>query len=207
MDTAHAKVSQRSREPPNCSHPEPIPDHVHQPWLGGGTMRWEQVLAVASVRFLGQPAQHTIYYDRKPRDTKQWRCACAFATACVHRKSQPMVGNKDVANAAHRSDLMRLDVLEEHGGIYVDHDAFVLRSLSQLRRCTGTGVRAGYEYFSRDRHKLNNGVLLARAGARFLSLWREAYSKDFRPSEWDYNSCVVPFQLARRSAARTHGLA
>ena len=114
---------------------------------------------------------------------------------------------KDVANAAHRSDLMRLDVLEEHGGIYVDHDAFVLRSLSQLRRCTGTGVRAGYEYFSRDRHKLNNGVLLARPGARFLALWREAYSKDFRPSEWDYNSCVVPFQLARRSAARTHGLA
>ena len=110
---------------------------------------------------------------------------------------------KDVANAAHRSDLMRIDVLEEHGGIYVDHDAFVLRSLSQLRRCTGTGVRAGYEYFSRDRHKLNNGVLLARPGARFLSLWREAYSKDFRPSEWDYNSCVVPFQLARRSAARS----
>ena len=31
---------------------------------------------------------------------------------------------------------MRLDLLEEHGGMYVDHDAFVLRSLDDLRHCT-----------------------------------------------------------------------
>ena len=63
LDETHRSIMRLSRAPPKCSDADPIPDHVHQPWTGGATMRWEQVLAVASVRFLGKPKRFTVYYD------------------------------------------------------------------------------------------------------------------------------------------------
>jgi hypothetical protein len=91
---------------------------------------------------------------------------------------------------------MRLELLHESGGIYVDHDAFVLRPLDNLRRVCGEGVIGGLERFSSAVHKLNNGVLLAARNASFLRLWLESYA-DYRPDQWDYNSCVRPFELWR----------
>ena len=203
LDETHRSIMRLSRAPPKCSDADPIPDHVHQPWTGGATMRWEQVLAVASVRFLGKPKRFTVYYDVPPKDTQQWRCACTFADACVQRASRTEIHGQPIAYAAHKSDLMRIDLLEEHGGVYVDHDAFVLGSLDELRRCTVPQMRAGYEFFSRDKHKMNNGVLLARKGARFLSLWRESY-RQYRRDVWDHNSCIASFELAARHPELVH---
>ena len=203
LDETHRAIMRLSRAPPTCSDADPIPDHVHQPWTGGATMKWEQVLAVASVRFLGKPKRFTVYYDILPMDTPQWRCACAFADKCEHRASRTEIHGQPIAYAAHKSDLMRIDLLEEHGGMYVDHDAFVLRSLDELRRCTVPEMRAGYEFFQRDKHKMNNGVLLARKGARFLSLWRDSY-RQYRRDVWDHNSCIASYELAARHPELVH---
>jgi len=175
----------------------PIPNAVHQPWLGGADLRWEQVLAMASVRYVMRPEHFTLYYDVRPRDTPAWRCACALADACVRTPSRATIFGQRVAYAQHRSDLMRLDLLEAHGGVYVDHDSFVLRPLDGLRACSA-GVIGGLEHFSREEVKFNNGVLLAAANASFLRVWRESY-RDYRPNEWDWNSCRVPAALWRAS--------
>jgi hypothetical protein len=121
---------------------------------------------------------------------------CALAK-CTQRSAEATVFGRSVPWAAHRSDLMRLSVLEEQGGAYSDHDTFVLTSLSTLRHCPDAPVVAGLERFSRTVSKLNNGVLLAERAAPFLALWRRSY-RDYRPREWDYNSCVRPFNLSRR---------
>ena len=47
---------------------------VHQPWLGGATLKWAQVLAMLSVRAVAHPAAYYLYYDVAPRRlTAQWR--------------------------------------------------------------------------------------------------------------------------------------
>ena len=148
-----------------------------------------------SVRAVARPAAYHLYYDVLPRRSPQWRCACALAQ-CTHKASRTHIFGVRLANAAHRSDLMRLDLLEEHGGLYLDHDSFVLRRLDGVRCTNARAVLAGLESFGPRSRKLNNGVLLAAPNASFLAAWRRDYA-DYRPATWDYNSCERSYALAQ----------
>lgn len=141
-----------------------------------------------SVRAVARPTAYHLYYDVSPRPSPQWRCACALAR-CAQRPSRTHIFGQRLSSAAHRSDLMRLDLLEEYGGLYLDHDSFVLRPLDGVRCTNALPVLAGLETFGPTQKKLNNGVLLAAPNSSFLAAWRRDYA-DYQPSKWDYNSCV-----------------
>ena len=102
----------------------------------------------------------------------------------------------------HWPDMMRLELLIQHGGIFLDHDAYVFRSLDELRRCCppaesrvgNTGCRpspvvAGFEQAPPTLRKLNPGVLLAERRSRFLRMCRAAWQN--YSTLWDYNCCEV----------------
>jgi len=107
-------------------------------------------------------------------------------------------GNENVSaqNHAHRSDFVRMQVLMQMGGIYLDTDAFALASLDELR--THAFVMSFDNIINpiKDSPKrLNNGVMLSSANASFLRLWQRTYAT-FDPSSWDQHSSIVPFTLA-----------
>ena len=167
-----------------------VPSVLHQIWLGGGTPRWLRLLSLLNARYVLRPTRHLLHYDVAPADTFEWQCACALAT-CVQARPRESVFDQRLADRAHVADLLRLDLLEAGGGMYADLDAYALRPFDAWRRCEQPLVAS----FGADERKLNNGVLLARAGAPFLGAWREAY-RDYRPRDWDYNSCNVSTRLA-----------
>ena len=118
-----------------------IPNAVHQPWLHGTTMRWEHILGMLSVRFIVKPDIYRLYYDRLPARTAQWACACILAD-CVHRKPAVSVAGPRGGRGAERRikmghwpEIMRYDLLLEHGGIFLDHDSYALTPLDNVRRC------------------------------------------------------------------------
>ena len=61
-----------------------IPNVVHQPWLHGTQLRWEHVLGMLSVRWTALPERYVLYYDRLPRASAQWRCACEHLATAEH---------------------------------------------------------------------------------------------------------------------------
>ena len=92
-----------------------------------------------------------------------------------------------------------LQVLLDHGGIFLDHDAYALTPLDDLRRCGS--VVAGFEQEPAMR-KLNPGALLAKRNASFLRLWRASW-RDYKPA-WDYNCCQVAFRLHEAHSQALH---
>lgn len=104
----------------------------------------------------------------------------------------------NVQNKAHRSDFMRMEALRDHGGIYLDTDVFVLRSLDALRVhdfTLGFDNVVNPDQTAVNAKRLNNGVMLSVPNAKFLQVWSSTYST-FDPTSWDYHSSVVPFNLA-----------
>ena len=188
-------------EQPDIDAAASVPDSVHQTWLGGGEMQWPHIMQMASVRYVHSPALYTLWFDKEPPSNATWQCACTLADNCVQRRTPKFVPRRRAQwlRMAHRSDIMRLELLIEHGGIYLDHDAYVLRSLGPLRRCA-TGktqtVIAGFEQAGEERsqRKLNNGVLIAARNATFLHHYWASWS-DYRPEVWDYNGCIRAFEL------------
>lgn len=191
----------------NASDESRIPNIVHQPWLHGGPLRWEHILGMISARWIARPDRYVLYFDRKPQPSAQWRCACQhIATECIYSPPPVYVpGTARRLKLMHRPDMMRLDLLIRHGGIFLDHDAYVLRSLDELRRCcpptTPLGdnansqtcraapVVAGFEQFDHTMRKLNPGVLLAERDSPFLKMLRSSWRN--YSTAWDYNCCEV----------------
>ncbi len=97
----------------------------------------------------------------------------------------------------HQSDVVRLDALLRHGGVYLDLDTICTRPLAPL---FGHACVLGREETPGRRIKgLCNAVILAEPGSAFLARWRDAY-RTFDGDYWHVHSVVVPRLLAEHAA-------
>ncbi|WP_394766521.1 glycosyltransferase [uncultured Paludibaculum sp.] len=97
---------------------------------------------------------------------------------------------------AHKADVMRLDILLDRGGVYLDLDVISLKPFSPLLEFD---VVLGEE----RNVGLCNAVILARPRAPFLSRWRNAYCS-FDAKEWNSHSVKVPRMLADEAPDEVH---
>jgi mannosyltransferase OCH1-like enzyme len=76
----------------------------------------------------------------------------------------------------HGSDIGRIHVLMKYGGIYIDNDSYVIRSLDKYRK---------FEFVVNwdDDQFMGTQVIIAHKNARFLPLWLDSY-RDYRPDKW-----------------------
>jgi hypothetical protein len=108
---------------------------------------------------------------------------------------------------AHHADVVRLDVLAEHGGLYADldtlflvpvpdrlwHDQFVIGREGDVVDPRGGAPRPA----------LSNAVLMATRDSRFLATWRSEITGALDGS-WANHSCFLAHDLAARLAADVH---
>ncbi|WVW83730.1 hypothetical protein I302_105751 [Kwoniella bestiolae CBS 10118] len=114
---------------------------------------------------------------------------------------------RPVTHFAHKADIIRLEVLRDYGGIYLDIDTFVLRSFSSynlLRQDVVLGMEAHGLTFLRgpggddemQPKGLCNAVIIARKGTEFLDRWLGSY-EGFRGDRWTEHSVEMPWTLAK----------
>ncbi|CAN7944849.1 unnamed protein product, partial [Ixodes hexagonus] len=87
----------------------------------------------------------------------------------------------------HTSDVLRCRILMSYGGIYLDGDSYLVRSLDDYRRFE---MSLGWP----EEECLGNQVLVAHKDARFLKLWYESY-RFYRPDLWYWNAGELPTQM------------
>ncbi|KAI9029760.1 hypothetical protein CLU79DRAFT_696178 [Phycomyces nitens] len=101
------------------------------------------------------------------------------------------VFGRPVSHYAHQSDVVRLQVLAEHGGIYLDLDLISLQPIDHLLDHNfvmgqeGQGGSVG----------LCNAMIMSRPNSYFLQRWYATYSS-FDEKDWNYHSVVLPGKLA-----------
>lgn len=103
---------------------------------------------------------------------------------------------RPLKHVAHQSDVVRLQKLIEHGGIYLDADVLVQRDFDDLLdNSTVLGQEGeGGEY------GMANAVILAEPAAPFICRWLEAYRSfrsQGRDEYWNEHSVQLPVKLAR----------
>ncbi|WP_114377552.1 glycosyltransferase family 32 protein [Elioraea thermophila] len=126
-----------------------------------------------------------------------WRLTRPHVEVVRIKPPAEVFGNK-LLHYAHKADVVRLQVLLEHGGIYLDSDVFVHRDFDDLLAHSvvlgeeGPGPGQAYG--------LCNGVILAEPNAPFLRRWFDEY-RWFRSRGkdefWAEHSVRLPLKLAR----------
>jgi hypothetical protein len=138
-----------------------------------------------------KPDQVLFYYEYEPTGP-WWALTRGLVTLCPLKAPSEIFGHP-LAHVAHRSDVVRLQKLIEHGGIYLDADVLVQRDFDDLLehsavlgRETGVGMA--------------NAVILAEPNAPFLVRWLDNYrtfrSKG-RDEYWNEHSVELPAKLAQ----------
>ncbi|WWC89494.1 uncharacterized protein L201_004418 [Kwoniella dendrophila CBS 6074] len=114
---------------------------------------------------------------------------------------------RPVTHFAHKADIIRLEVLRDYGGIYLDIDTFVLRSFADyglLRQDVVLGMEAHGLTFLRglkgddemNPKGLCNAIIIARKESEFIQRWLDSY-EGFRSDKWTEHSVEMPWTLAK----------
>ncbi len=171
-----------------------IPRRIHFVYVGGRTFSFIHFLAVYTAWKVNRP--DCIYFHHTEVPTGQWwDKARAYLT--LHRV-EPVreVHGNPITYPAHMADVIRLEMLQRFGGIYLDLDIVSLRPFAPfLQHEFVMGMEPGTG--------LCNAVVMARQEAQFLSLWREQY-RSFDGSLWNHHSVVLPWQMAQDNPQLIH---
>ncbi|KAI0532589.1 hypothetical protein GGR58DRAFT_489650 [Xylaria digitata] len=193
---------------------ELIPNHVHfifglsNPYNDPsvGTFNFISYLAVRSA-IVGMRAENvSLHYTyladppaREPNEnpfSNRWIHQLKDDINLVYHSPQEMEALKNEPGAhwqaAHVSDVLRLKLLREQGGIYLDIDAFGLRPFTDLLR-SPRDIIMGHE--GGNRGGLCNAIMVARKNSTFIDRWAAEYNNVDLSHEWNFHSVILPKQL------------
>ncbi|MCP3670944.1 MAG: hypothetical protein GY814_11030, partial [Gammaproteobacteria bacterium] len=171
-----------------------IPSLIHFINIGSRPFSFVHFLAVYSAWKVNKPAEIYFHYTEEPQGD-WWDRAKVMCTMNKVKRVNEIFGNP-IENPAHMADVIRLQMLDELGGIYLDLDVVCLNSFAPLYQHSFVmGMEPG--------SGLCNAVLLSEPGSAFLRRWREEY-RTFDTRRWNYHSVILPWKLARLYPEEIH---
>ncbi|XP_033730467.1 uncharacterized protein LOC117319860 [Pecten maximus] len=175
-----------------------VPNIAHYIWFNIPTMSFFHFLSFMSVHLFQEPCV-TLVHGHLPGGP-YWRYLARTVSNIIHVATDlpGTFGGKPLISMEHKSDLVRLIVLKEFGGIYFDIDSVLFRNLNSLRNYS---VTMSLEYWS----NLSNGLILAEPDAMFTRQWLSRYHDyTFDPVQYWEFSLFVPTKLARQHPEWIH---
>lgn len=100
----------------------------------------------------------------------------------VHGRPRPM-------RVQHKADILRMQIMLNEGGMYMDSDVIPLRSWGSLRNFSNLVMGKEGEY------GLCNAVMLGAANTTFINRWWAEYATFDPEKQWAYHSVSLPKQL------------
>jgi len=177
---------------------------VHVTWFypPRTVLRFHEAMCLLAVQRYVRPRKILLWYDTMstPPTGAWWQFARQSVAHLlpVPYQRPTSVYNRTLAVPEHQSDVVRLSVLQQFGGLYVDLDVIIIRPLHPL---LSYDVVMGAE----TPLMLGSGfILVNRINATFIRLWRQAYSDNFDDSDWNRHSAYVPMELAQQHPNLVH---
>jgi hypothetical protein len=183
--------------------------------FGGKPFSLVHYLSIQSAIAVNKPERVYFHYHHEP-DGYWWELIKPHLTLNKVHIPESIFGNP-LHHFAHKADVIRLEVLLEYGGVYMDLDTISVRPLAELKRNSSfiIGSQLNHEPFSLRLKRsvkaldpsplmsaitgLCNAVIMASRNNPFVKTWFESYRyfrSQGRDEYWHEHSVEVPQQLA-----------
>lgn len=104
------------------------------------------------------------------------------------------LGGTDIVWPQYMSDVMRLQILKEHGGVYMDTDVLLLKPVHDL--LTDKLVIS----WERDtKQSISNAFMAAPPNNPFISEWLDLMPNALKSEVWAHGGVVAPVTLSERA--------
>ncbi|KAM7296281.1 uncharacterized protein ISCGN_021460 [Ixodes scapularis] len=164
-----------------------VPNIVHFIRLGDTPVLFVEAVCMRAAWLQQRPEAFMIHCDvcNATINSPLWYLIKDIPGLSLHRIQRPRkIFGVEFSYVQHASDVLRALVLMKYGGIYLDSDSYLVKSLDAYRQFElSMGWYPG-EY-------VGNQIIVAHKDARYLRLWYESYHL-YRPELWYWNGGQLP---------------
>ena len=126
-----------------------------------------------------------IYNAKEPVGNKYWDDIKKQERVSIHKIDPPVFYDGfELKHFQYKADVVRLELLYEHGGVYLDLDMLIVRPFHDV-------FKSGHSfYISEERagiHSLINAFLAAKPKNEFIKLWLESFKSGLRLGIWAHH--------------------
>ncbi len=164
-----------------------IPNIIHFIHIAGEFV-FLNYLAVLSAKLVHKPDTIYLHYNNEPGGY-YWQKVKTFVTL-QYQEVPEYIGQKKIKHIAHKSDVLRIQILNATGGVYLDTDVLSVRPYHHLLNHT-TAMAA------ESKNALSNGVLFSQPNSKFLKIWYSKFEQNFNPDGWGEATVILPMSVAK----------
>ncbi len=136
-------------------------------------------LCIKSAYVLNNPEKIYFHTNRLPEESEWWdKIKDKLEVNIIIPPDK--IFDKELKHPAHKSDVARIHILKESGGIYLDLDIICKKPFIPLLKYNFVMGKEGFIKVN----GLCNGVILSEKDARFLNLWLQEF-RFFRSQGYD----------------------
>ncbi|XP_013774993.1 uncharacterized protein LOC106459864 [Limulus polyphemus] len=165
-----------------------VPNVVHFVKLENHELEFVDMISIKAAFLHQHPEKILIHCDCQTLSGKYWEMVKDLPGLEIKFIQKPIyIFGQKLSSVYHASDIARLRILMSEGGIFLDSDAYVVKSLDPFRKFE---MAIGWP----PEQNLGTQVIIAHKNARFLKLWYHSY-KYYKPERWYYNAGELPTQM------------
>ena len=226
MPTSHLPASSDSSTRPNSLFPSSDGSAVLVHYVlameeSGSTLSFLQYVSILSAVHYHQPTSVLLHH--RLNLTGPWfdqlSRQLGSQLVLVRVRDVTSIFSRPVVHYAHKADVIRLEAVLQYGGLYLDSDMVMLRSMRGLMAYEAllgeehigrgtpsfylnlwSGVGSAGERL-RASDGLANAVIAGVRNSSFIYDWYQRY-RTFDNRQWDWHSCKLPLLMASEEAHR-----
>lgn len=107
------------------------------------------------------------------------------------------LGGIEIVWPQYVSDVMRLQILYNHGGVYMDTDMLLRMDLNDHIKGAYNHERLWLSWEDADRTSICNALMISPPGNAFVKAWLEKMPEALQSHTWAQGGVVLPAQLAK----------
>ena len=180
----------------NNQNSDLIPKIIHFIHFGYTEFTFVHFYAIKTAYINNPTYTINLYYHKEPENNKWWIYAQEFITNMIITEPPQKIFNHELKHFAHKADVLRMQKLIEHGGIYLDIDVWTNKSYDDLLSSNKSCIM-GYQAKNTNMEGLCNAVILAKPQSEFIKMWIQQYV-NFNNQEWDNHSVFLPKLLSEK---------
>ena len=184
---------------------EIIPNIVHFIWFTGPKSRdfnYINYLAIRAAHDVQKPYEIFMWCNEDIQGNPHWDAIRPYVTLKLIEPPSH-IGGHSLEYPQYQADVVRLQKLFEYGGIYLDTDMFLLKSLTPFMDNQCVMSAEGYDKSGRIK-SLNAGLIMAEPGSPFIQTWLNRLPQAIRSDTWANQAVVLPLDIFIESPGLLH---
>ncbi len=147
-------------------------------------------VAVYSAYIINNPEIIYFSYHYEPYG-KWWDKIKAIPTVKLEKIKMPThIGSKKIKHFAHKVDWVRMNILYEKGGVYLDIDTICIKPWKNLLKYDTV--------LGKQLNGICNAIMFTKPKSEFFKLWLDNYEIYFEPNGWEESSIKLPQILSKK---------